>query len=170
MTRVNGFTLLELIFTLAILITSLSIGIPTFNQWIQQSKTTDLQYKLLHSIHYARSKATQLQSTITLCPGVSICENNWGKGILIFDDSNNNGSYESNETLLKKIHLGPLGRHLNWRSFRQKSYLQFNPQGLTKALNGTLHFCPTTTIDGLKFSIILSRTGRTRINNTSICH
>lgn len=169
MTRVNGFTLLELIFTLTILVITLSIGVPALSQWVQRSKTTDLQYKLLHSIHYARTKATQLQSTVTLCPGVSICEVNWGEELLIFHDSNDNGSYESNETLLKKIHLGPLGENLNWRSFRRKPYLQFNSQGLTKALNGSFHFCPNMPVDKFKFAIVLARTGRTRIGDNPNC-
>jgi len=169
MTRVKGFTLLELIFTITILVIALSIGVPTLSQWVQRSKATDLQYKLLHSLHYARTKATQLQSTVTLCPGVFTCEDGWGEELLIFDDPNNNGSYESNETLLKKIYLGPLGKDLNWRSFRRKSYLQFNSQGLTKALNGSFHFCPAKPINNLKFSIILARTGRTRISDKTNC-
>ena len=169
MTRVNGFTLLELILTLSVLMIVLTIGTPALSQWVQKSKATDLQYKLLHSIHYARTKATQLQSTVTLCPVISICENNWGEGLLIFNDSNNNGSYESNETLLKTVDLGLLGENLDWRSFRRKPYLQFNSQGLTKALNGSFHFCPSTSIDELKFSIILARTGRTRVSDNTNC-
>lgn len=169
MTRVKGFTLLELMFTLAILIISLSIGVPTLSQWIQRSKTTDLQYKLLHSIHYARTVATQLQSTVTLCPGTTSCEHNWGESLLIFNDLNGNGSYENNEFLLKQVDIGVLGQYMSWRSFRRKSYLQFNSEGLTKALNGTFHFCPNSSMDRFKFSIVLARTGRTRLSETPNC-
>lgn len=169
MKRVNGFTLLELIFTLSLLVIVLTLGIPALSQWIQRSKATDLQYKLLHSIQYARTQATQLQSTVTLCPGTSACEDTWGSNILIFNDSNSDGNKNGNETLLKQIDIGLLGQYLSWRSFRKKHYLQFNSQGLTPALNGTLHFCPKEPSDNLEFSLILARTGRTRISDTPDC-
>lgn len=169
MTRVNGFTLLELIFTLSLLIIVLTLGLPALSQWVQRSKATDLQYTLLHSIHYARTQATQLQSTVTLCPGTSACEETWGPNLLIFNDLNSNGAQDNDETLLKQIDIGFLGQYLNWRSFRRKPYLQFNAQGLTTSLNGTFHFCPDDPTNELEFSIILARTGRVRISDTPNC-
>ena len=169
MKRVNGFTLLELIFTLSLLVIVLTLGIPALSQWVQQSKATDLQYKLLHSIHYARTQATQFRSTVTLCPGNSACEDTWGSNLLIFNDLNSNGIQESNEALLKQIDIGLLGQYLNWRSFRKKPYLQFNSQGLTRASNGTFHFCPKEHASDRKFSLILARTGRARISDTPDC-
>lgn len=169
MTRVNGFTLLELIFTIAILVISLSIGVPTLSQWIQRSKTSDLQFTLLHSIHYARTQAALLQSTVTLCPGTTACENTWGESLLIFIDQDSNSIKDQNETLLKQIDLGLLGQYLDWRSFRRTTYVQFNTQGITPALNGTFHFCPTEHLREFKFSIILARTGRARISGMPNC-
>ena len=55
MKRMNGFTLLELIFTLSLLVIVLTLGIPALSQWIQRSKVTNLQYTLLHSMQYART-------------------------------------------------------------------------------------------------------------------
>lgn len=169
MKRMSGFTLLELIFTLSLLVIVLTLGIPTLSQWVQRSKVTGLQYTLLHSIHYARTQATQLQSTVTLCPGTSICEDTWGENLLIFNDLNRNGAQDNGEALLKQIGIGLLGQHLNWRSFRRKPYLQFNAQGLTTSLNGTLSFCLDNTTNEFKFSIILARTGRLRISSTLRC-
>lgn len=169
MKRVNGFTLLELIFTLSLLVVVLTLGIPTLNQWVQRSRATNLQYTLLHSIHYARTQAAQVQSTVTLCPGTSACEDTWGSNLLIFNDLNSNGVKDNDETLLKQIDIGLLGQYLNWRSFRKKTYLQFSSQGLTRALNGTFHFCPKEPVNDLKFSLILAKTGRARISNTPDC-
>ena len=169
MTRVDGFTLLELIFILSLLVILLTLGIPTLSQWVKRSKATNLQYTLLHSIHYARTQATQLKSTVTLCPGTSTCEDTWGANLLIFNDLNSNGARNSDELLLKQIDIGLLGQYLNWRSFRKKTYLQFNSQGLTRALNGTFHFCPKEPVDNLKFSLILAKTGRARISDTPDC-
>jgi type IV fimbrial biogenesis protein FimT len=169
MKRVNGFTLLELIVTMTILVITLTLGIPSLHQWIQRSKTTNLQYTLLHSIHYARTQAIQLQSTITVCSGVRHCEDDWGSHVIIFNDLDSNGVLGSNEPLLKYMDIGVLGEQLDWRSFRRKPYLQFDSRGLTRALNGTFHFCPSSSDKHLKFAIILSRTGRARIGDTPNC-
>lgn len=169
MKRVNGFTLLELIFTTVILTTALTLGVPTLHQWIQRSKVTDFQYTILHSIRYARVQAILLQSTVTLCPGTNNCEDVWSKELLIFNDINSNGVRESDELLLKHLDIGALGQQLNWRSFRQKPYLQFNSMGLTRALNGTFNFCPNGTRESFKFAIILAKTGRTRVSNSPSC-
>ena len=169
MKRANGFTLLELIVTMTILIIVLTLGIPSLHQWVQRSKTTNLQYTLLHSIHYARTQAVGLQSTITLCPGINDCEDDWGSDIIIFNDLDSNGFWDGNELLLKHVNIGELGQKLAWRSFRRKPYIQFNLQGLTKALNGTFHFCPNQPDDNYKFAITLAKTGRARIHNTPNC-
>lgn len=169
MSREKGFTLFELMFTTTILIITLTLGIPQLQQWIQRSKATNLQYTLLHSIHYARSQAIRLQSTVTLCPGINQCEKNWNSQVIIFNDIDSNGIWDGNELLLKHMDIGALGEDLDWRSFRRKSYLQFDARGLTPALNGTLHFCPQPTNEELKFAIILSRTGRVRISDSPNC-
>jgi len=169
MARMNGFTLLELIVTITILVIALSIGVPTLSQWIQRSKTSALQFSLLHSIHYARTQATLLQSTITLCPGTTECENNWGESLIIYLDQDSNGIKDQNETLLKQIDTGLLGQYLDWRSFRRTTYIQFNAQGITPALNGTLQFCPDSPKNEFKFSITLARTGRVSISDTPNC-
>lgn len=169
MTWVKGFTLLELIFTITILVIALSIGVPTLSQWVQRSKTSDLQFSLLHSIHFARTQATLLQSTITLCPGSTVCERNCGDSLLIFIDQDSNGTKDQNEVVLKQINIGQLGQYLNWRSFRRTTYIKFNAQGITPALNGTFHFCPNDPENEFKFSIILARTGRARVSDTPNC-
>ena len=169
MRKVKGFTLLELIFTVAILATVLSLGVPTLTQWIQRSKTTDLQYTLLHSIHYTRTQATQLQSIVTLCPGTNDCVQTWGDTLLIFNDLNGNGTRDADETLLKQIDIGYLGNKLDWRSFRRKTYVQFNAKGITTALNGTFHYCSDEFEEDFKFAIVLSRTGRVRVTDTPNC-
>jgi len=169
MNRVNGFTLLELIFTLTLLFISLSIGVPALSQWVHRSQTTDIQFSLLHSIHHARTQAVLLQSTVTLCPGITKCESKWGDSLLTFKDENNNGIKDPNEPLLKQVHIGQLGQYLNWKSFRRTSYVQFNTQGITPALNGTFNFCPVKPLSDFKFSIILARTGRARVSDSPNC-
>lgn len=173
MSRNKGFTLFELIITIALLCILITLAVPPLSQWIQRSKVRNLQYQLLHGIHFSRTQASQLQSTVTLCPGTAECEKSWGHSLLIFSDLNSNGQQDDDDRLLKQVHLSQFEGTLNWRSFRGKPYLQFNAGGLTHALNGTFHYCPVTVVEddagGYKFSLIVARTGRARISDTPTC-
>lgn len=169
MKQVNGITLLELLFTITIVSILAVVSAPPLIQWVNHSKMTTLQYNLLHSIHFSRTQAVSLQSTVTLCPGVDNCEAIWSENLLIFNDVNNNGERDNSESRLKAINLGSAGQYLQWRSFRRKQFIQFNAQGLTRALNGTFHYCPTGTNFPYNFSITVAKTGRTRIKNRVNC-
>lgn len=163
MKRVNGFTLVELLTTLFVLITLLVVGISAMVSWIHQQRSTALQRSLLHSIHYARAQSIALQSTVTLCPGRDDCTTTWGERLLIFADVNGNGLLDNTDYVLKHVEVvKPLGI-LNWRSFRRKAYLQFNAHGTTNALNGTFTFCSDSTKHDYSFRITVGITGRLRI-------
>ena len=168
MKQVNGFTLVELLTTLALAGVLVTVAIPAMSNWYHKSAITDLQYTLLHSINYARVQGIGRQSTVTLCPGDNQCSPQWSGNILIFLDDNRNGNLDPEDRLLKKIHLQNTGGDLDWRSFRRTDYLQFTSEGLTAALNGTLHYCHSKVPD-YNFAIVLARTGRTRVHHEPNC-
>ena len=89
--------------------------------------------------------------------------------IIIFLDFNSDGILDLTDQLLKKIDLGNDAGTLDWRSFRRKNYLQFTSEGLTSALNGTLHFCHKKPGKGYDFAIVLARTGRIRVHKEPDC-
>jgi len=167
--HVKGFTLVELLTTLAILGILVSVGIPALAQWVNQNKISTYQHTLLHIINYARAQGISQQATVTLCPGIDQCQRAWGADIIIFSDLDSNGVLEDTDQLLKKVSLGEMNGNLDWRSFRRKNYLQFNSEGLTRALNGTFHYCHSPTISDYNFAIALSRTGRARIHTKPKC-
>jgi|TARA_R110000851_G_scaffold181511_2_gene330052 type IV fimbrial biogenesis protein FimT len=163
MSRVNGFTLLELLIISALFSVLLIAGIPAMSLWIQYQKSTALQYTLIHSIQFSRAQSVSMQKTITLCPGLDNCTAEWGQNLLVFVDNNSNGFVNSDDQIVKYIELDDAARFLSWRSFRKKPYLQFNPLGLTNSLNGTFHYCPDKIENPYKFAASVAKTGRVRI-------
>ena len=169
MKQVKGFTLVELLSTFALVGILIAIGIPSLVDWVTRNRVTTLEYTLLHSINYARVQGINRQTTVNLCPGLNQCERDWGSQIIIFLDFNSDGILDLTDQLLKKIDLGNDAGTLDWRSFRRKNYLQFTSEGLTSALNGTLHFCHKKPGKGYDFAIVLARTGRIRVHKEPDC-
>jgi len=165
MSRVKGFTLLELLVTFTLLSVLLGLAVPAMSLWLQHQKSTALQYSLIHSINFSRTQSVTLQTNVTLCPGSENCVNEWGQEILIFADNNGNGFLENEEQLLKHLFLDNSAQDLSWSSFRRKPYLQFDATGLTTALNGTFHYCPRDSKNPYGFSISLAKTGRVRVKD-----
>lgn len=64
--RAKGFTLIELIVTLAVLAILLAVGVPAFNGVIESSRLTTQANALLGSVNYARSEAVKRGETVSI--------------------------------------------------------------------------------------------------------
>jgi len=64
--RSGGFTLIELIITLAVLGIVLAFGVPAFNGVIENSRVTTQANTLLGAVNYARSEAVKRGETVSL--------------------------------------------------------------------------------------------------------
>ena len=90
----GGFTLIELMVTIAVLGLLLSIAVPSFEQVMADSRRTSDVNELLLSLNLARSEALKRGSHVTICKssnGTSCAgaATPWSKGWIVFV---NNGS------------------------------------------------------------------------------
>lgn len=137
MRKSSGFTLIELMVTLAVAAIALGIAIPSFNDAIANNRSAGLGTELLAAINYARSESVKQGKRVTLCPsenGTSCLESatGWPKGWLVFVDGATSDS--------AAIVLGPA--MMFWDNLDKKasvslkkgsasiSYLRFNSRGM----------------------------------------
>lgn len=160
MKRMHGQTLVELMVCLLIGGIILTSALPAFTSTLQRSQQTQAVNQLLGALHYARGTAVMSRKTIALCSGNAPCspEQVWQSQLLIFDDLNKNGQLDNGEALLQQLPL-PKGYSWRWSNFRSRSYLQFEADGTTRALNGTLTLCHA---DDPTRQIVINLTGRAR--------
>jgi len=161
----RGLTLLELLFTLGIAALLASMAIPAFANMAKRSNSLTLAYELVGLVQFARTEAINQQVTVTLCGSRDglICTNDWSKTILVFTDYNNNGAMDGSDALLRSTASLKNGETLYWRSFRNKAYLQMEPNGMTYFQNGNFTYCPADGNEHFALHWIINVSGHLRI-------
>lgn len=139
----KGFTLLELLLCLSIASIVFGFALPACRHILREAESNQVAGQLMELVYYSRQEAVFKGRIVTLC-GSSTgtrCDNHWAEHILVFMDEDGDGYYAAREPLLRHAQLGVEGS-IAWRSFRNKTYLQLHPDGLTYYQNGNFTYCP----------------------------
>lgn len=157
-----GHSLAELLVCLFVLTTLASVALPEWTDLLRRERQRANVNQMLNAINYTRTQSVRNQAVVTLCSGQQKCNDKttWHTQLLAFTDNNRNGRIDSGETLLRIFPLPP-DSSWQWQSFRQKPYLQFEGNGTTFALNGTLSLCYFGKVE---HQIVINLTGRARIS------
>lgn len=107
MKRQKGFTLLELMVTLAIVSILLSVGVPGFRSVIMDSRLVRDTNQFVGSINLARSSAVRFQRSATVCTSANFnavlpsCSgsSDWSQGWIVWVDKDRDGAIDANEIL-----------------------------------------------------------------------
>jgi len=152
--RGAGFTLVELMVTIAVLAILLAIGIPAFASLIAANRLTSATNELVASLQTARTEAIRRNVRVTVCPAAptaTACSGNWRDGWMVFLDQTpgNAPAPESAADIL--FRGGPLPTGIEAvANAPLASYASFTADGMSKQLNGaflagTLRVCSTST-------------------------
>jgi type IV fimbrial biogenesis protein FimT len=108
--KVSGFTLIELMVTLAVLAVLAAIAFPNFQNVIRSNRVATTTNELLASLSFARAEAIKNAHGAGVCASTtgSSCDGeDWGSGWLIWADSNGNGSFDAGEDVLRFSAMSP---------------------------------------------------------------
>lgn len=99
----SGFTLIELMITLAVGIVILAIGLPSIMSMMSTNQAAAYANNLVGAIRLARSEAVKQASSVTICAsnaGQTACSgNDWSNGWIVFSDDDNDAVYDTGETV-----------------------------------------------------------------------
>ena len=163
MNKANGYTLIELMVTLAIASILLSYAIPSFLQFKLNNLMNNERNRLTLSLNFARTHSITTQKYTIICPSLSgkACDNksNWYQGWIIFADSNKNRELDDGEELLQ--FEGAMRSEIIATSSIYRQKIRYNGMGFSPGTNVSINFCDSRGKDFAK-SIIINNSGRIR--------
>ena len=169
--QARGFTVIELMITIAVASILLSLAVPAFTTSIQNNRSVTQINELHAALSFARSEAIKRNTNITLCVSNNGTDCHadldlWHHGWIVFSDSNFNGAVDVvDEDEILRVH-GPQGFQ-NTLTFSQKRIITYASSGLTRsAANDTFTLCDNRGAAHAK-GLIIGPSGRPRLATDS---
>ncbi|MDQ5910155.1 MAG: type fimbrial biosis protein FimT [Pseudomonadota bacterium] len=136
----KGFTLLELIVTLAVAAIVLTMGVPSFQALIRNSRLVTLTNEFIGAMHLTRSEAIKRNHRVTLCRSADgrECTDSGGyeQGWIVFDDHLDLDTVvETGETVIRVFQGASTGMTLRGNTPVQK-YVSYDALGFSRLAGG----------------------------------
>ncbi|GAA5217003.1 GspH/FimT family pseudopilin [Corallincola platygyrae] len=160
----SGFTLVELMVTLAIAVILATLAAPSFIDSLESSRAKSASNDIHKAFQLARGEAVARKIPTTVCPmETTSCGTDWSKGIAVFQDANGNGAFDNGtDTFLKKVDIFSTQDLIKATG----SSVTFSVQGTTTDML-TINYCPgKEATNGRK--VVLSMSGRSRVSKEAI--
>ena len=135
----RGFTLIELMITMAVLAIIASFAAPGITNLVADSRLSNTTSEVVTLLKFARSEAMRRNEAVQVSPlGMKSGNDQWGDGIVVWLDTNHNSQRDAAETLGFAV--------VNYRSLnltvKSDNPLHFNARGEANvATNLTVSIC-----------------------------
>lgn len=153
----KGFTLIELMITVAMMSIMLTVGLPSFQSIITSSRLTSATNSMVSALQLARFKAIEQHKSVT----IKKRSTNWQDGWDVFVDYNDNGSLDDGEKLVSYDKLSPV------ISVTGNGYSDYAAYDASGRINKIGNFFFQTQSECRK--VVIAATGRVHVETPSTC-
>ena len=159
----RGFTLTELLITLAIAGILAMVGAPAMGSLIARTHESSAEASIADSLRRARTTAVMRNTRVVVCPSRDgrHCSKgeDWQYGWLVADDTDHDGQPDAGSHALAVMGAMPAGIRIITSAGRGQ--LDFQPSGSAGGSNVTFTICHVHVLDGK--SVVVANSGRVRI-------
>ena len=158
----GGFTLVEVMIAVAILMILLAAAAPDFRKTLQNQRLTASTNDFLAAILLTRSEAIARGTRMDMVPAAG---DDWASGWVIFEDVNSNQARDASETLV--FSHGPLAPGVTVSTtLPGAAHLTYNGMGRSRG-RGTSQGMRSgsflISLDGVERKIVINMLGRARV-------
>lgn len=158
----SGFTVLELMATVAIAAVLLLTGLPAMQQFTQRQQMKAAVNGLQHALLLARDEAVHRNGPVVTCPGnvTDGCsgDRDWSRGWIVFPDPNDDRQRQAGEALLLE---GQMPAKVLIGSSKGRTSIRFLGDGSTPGSNARIGFCGAGGPPDAR-KLVISNVGRIR--------
>lgn len=166
-----GFTLIELIVTIAVLAIIVSIATPSILTTLANMEAKRVRKDITNTLTTAKAESLIRRQDVTAClvNKRDRCRKNSQESLLLFIDSNNNQKFDANsDTLLKRQALNSNYGSLHLR-VGNRHYIRFaGDSGKPRGFFGHIKYCPTSIYSEAMYQVSFSQTGIIRYKPNSM--
>jgi len=170
----QGFTLVELVVTLAVAAIVMAAAVPSFQNFIQNNRITAQANELVTALNLARSEAIKRGVPVRVCTSVNgtgcAAAGGWQQGWIVFSDIDGLGTPDTGtgqclatEDCLLRVVNGPLDGNATVTA--PSLFLVYQASGMVSAALTFTHTIPQCTGDQAR-TISVSATGRASVTKT----
>ncbi len=165
--HLTGFSIIELMLTIAVAGVILSLGVPSFQSLIERNQLTSGINQFVSSMSLARSEAIKRNQRVLICPssdGQQCSGGQYENGWIVFVDRNSNASRQAGtEELIWVNGSLPTSMTLRGKGCCDDK-IPYLASGQINGIAGSMHLCKENDADKSR-KISINRFGRARLND-----
>lgn len=130
----SGFTLIELMVTIALLAILMAVATPSFVSYRRNSELTSITNTFAASVNAARSESLKINKNVLVVPTNN--DDDWSQGWYVFVDMDFSGTYNSGDIILMSQDAPPnyISITGNGTTKEDPSYILYNGSGFSRTL------------------------------------
>lgn len=164
--NLEGFTLIELMITVAIAAVLLAVAVPSFTNTIKRNQIDSQLRELASHVTLARSEAISRSVTVTICRSndqatctSTLANGNWSDGWITFIDVDGDATVDLDDTLLRvRDDIGQNVLTVTDAAPAALNNFQFTRAGVST--RATFEMCEEDGINTMARALIMELTGR----------
>lgn len=173
--RWHGFSLIELMVTISVLVILLALGVPSFSQLLSSNRASALTNDLQFALKFARGEAIKRGAPVSLCPRAAgnpdtpdpaACSNaaaDWRNGWVVINRSGCVDLADCERLLDTPVDASALTVRYG------QPLVNFNASGrMLTGIGGTFSICDPGASDSLR-RVIIAPSGRSRLEKGGDC-